>query len=87
MEDLVEILRDRSASISDRDDAAMDLSECDDAIAVLIDVAADDTENPTVLGTCGSAIAEIWRRAGIYDDDVVARLAPPARDELRASFA
>lgn len=87
MDDLVEILRDPSASISDRDDAAMDLSEYDEALGVLIDVASDDSENPTILGTCGSSIAEIWRRIGIYDDEVVAKLAPPARDELRGSFA
>lgn len=87
MEQLIKILLDRDASIADRDDAAMDLSEFDEALDILIEVASDESDNAVVLGSCGSSIAEIWRRLGLYDTDAYNALSSPARDEIKASFA
>lgn len=87
MDELIEILIDRTASASERDDAAMDLADYDDALDVLISVASDPTDSWIVLGACGTSIAEIWRRLGIYDETLVARLAPMAQGEIRASFS
>jgi hypothetical protein len=86
MDELIEILFDKSASISERDDAAMDLSDYDSAIDALIEIASDVTDNPTVLGSCGTSISEIWMRLGIFDESILALLAPQARAEIEASF-
>jgi len=86
LEQLIDILHDRAASIAERDDAAMDLAAFDDALDVLIAAASDPEDNPIVLASCGTSIAEIWNRLGIFDETVRAALAPEARGEIDAAF-
>ncbi len=86
MENLIEILLDQHAEISDRDDAAMDLADYDDALEILIKVASNTNENPIILGSCGTSIAEIWKRLAVYDQGVVDGLALDAQSEIKAAF-
>lgn len=81
---LIQILLDRSADLSDRDDAAIDLGEFDDdrAIMALINVAKDLEENQTILASCGESIAQIWLRTGRFDRQAFDALAPSARAEV-----
>jgi hypothetical protein len=87
MDELINILIDKGASISDRDDAAMDLADFDDAVGTLIKVASDPLDSPMVLATCGTSIAEIWRRTNFFDEDIVNALANASREEILASFS
>ena len=87
IDDLIAILLDLDASISERDDAAMDLGGYDAALDVLLRVAASVDENPVVQASCGTSIAEIWKRLGRYNETLVATLSPSAQSEIKAAFA
>jgi hypothetical protein len=65
VDQLIAILLDPAASVSDRDDAAMDLGEHDDALGALIQIGSDPNQHPVVLASCGGAIAQIWRRLAV----------------------
>jgi HEAT repeat protein len=61
---LIDVLKDRSADISERDDAAMDLGVIgtEHAFYDLVDVASDSNESEVILQSCGESIAEIYCR-------------------------
>ena len=84
---LVRILRDRSARIDERDDAAIDLGKSDDdrALAALVEIASR-ADDDTILGSAGESLAQIAIRRGKFDSSWLDRLAPPARRELVASL-
>lgn len=86
-ESLLEVLLNKAASISQRDDAAMDLSDHDEALHALVLLASDATEHPTILSSCGTSIAEIWKRQGVFDLEILKTLAEPTQAEIKASFA
>ena len=81
---LIAILLDRTAPISDRDDAAMDLGNSDDKSAAdaLIAVGQDRRDHETVVASCGESLARIAVRTGHLDAELIERLAPIAVNEL-----
>ena len=87
MNDLIEVLLDKSSSLSERDDAAMDLSEFDDALDILIKVASDASEAEIIQEICATSIATIWKRCGVYEEDIVNALPMAAASEIKAAFS
>jgi hypothetical protein len=82
------VLHDRSARIDERDDAAIDLGDSDDPLALraLLETARDSTDHWMVLGSCGESIAEIVTRTGVFDQAWLEGLAGPALGELRGAL-
>jgi hypothetical protein len=68
---LIKILLDKSASISERDDAAMDLSAFDsyEVIDALLKVGKDDSVDDVILSSVGESLAEIWFRNKNFNPD------------------
>jgi hypothetical protein len=68
---LVEILLDKSASVSERDDAAMDLSafDSDEVLEALLKVGMDDSVDDVILSSIGESLAEIWLRNNNFNFD------------------
>lgn len=87
MDRLVAILLDTAASLAERDEAAMDLAEHDQALPVLIKIASDPTENSILTSSCGASIAEIWRRRDGYDEAVMSQLTAAAQAEIMNWFS
>jgi hypothetical protein len=85
---LIQILRDRSARVDERDDAAIDLGRSDDdgALAALLEIGAQSDDDDMVLGSVGESIAHIAIRRGTFESSWLALLAPPTVDELVASL-
>jgi hypothetical protein len=85
---LAELLRDRSANIGERDDAAMDLAYSDDpaGLEALLEVARHADDHPMVLDSCGESIAEIAVRTGHFERSWLDGLAEPALRNVRGAF-
>ena len=85
---LLEILRDRSARIDERDDAAMDLGNSDDdrVLDALLELGAESDDDDMVLGSIGESIAHIAARADKFDPSWLTALASPTVDELVGSL-
>ena len=85
---LIAILRDRSARVDERDDAAIDLGRSDDdrVLAALLEIAARSDDDHMVLSSVGESIAQIAIRRGNFESSWLTLLAPPAVDELIASL-
>jgi HEAT repeat protein len=83
---LLEVLLDKSASLADRDDAAMNLGEYDEdrALTALLEVASDPSEDEIVLSSAGESIAQIWLRQRSVDLGQLGGLQSIARDEVIA---
>ena len=83
---LIEILLDSNASLAERDDAAIDLSNFDeDAVLVaLIEVGTNEQEDEVLLASCGESIAEIILKRKIKPGDILQKLAIPAQNEAKA---
>jgi hypothetical protein len=81
---LIELLRDRTARIDERDDAAMDLGDSDDprAIEALLAAGSDPNERDVVAASCGVSLAAIAVRTGNFDQSWSAQLVPIAANEL-----
>ena len=81
---LIKVLLDRSASIADRDDAAMDLGDYDDpeVLDALIAIAVNANDEELVLASCGQSIAEIWIRKNIFNVDILEAMSIPAKNEI-----
>jgi hypothetical protein len=86
---LINLLRDKTARIDERDDAAIDLGTSDDpkALDALLEVACDPTENEMIVGSSGESIADIVVRNGRFDLTWLDGFAPAAKRELRARLA
>jgi len=85
---LIAILRDRSARVDERDDAAIDLGKSDDerALAALLEAGSKSNDNEMVLGSIGESLAHIASRTGKYESSWLALLSPPVVEELIASL-
>jgi hypothetical protein len=83
---LVALLRDPHARVDERDDAAIDLRDSDDPLALraLLEAASDPGDDPAVVEMCGESIAVIWVRIGGHDAQMVGRLRVEAQRELLA---
>jgi hypothetical protein len=88
LEAVIALLADRSARIDERDDAAIDLGSSDDprAIAVLLEIGADRSENETVVAPCGESLGQIAIRSGRFNSEWLTTLAPAAVNELVGSI-
>ncbi|MFN9499541.1 MAG: hypothetical protein ACK57E_14085 [Erythrobacteraceae bacterium] len=64
---LIFVQRDIGAPLGDRDDAAKDLAEFDEALPVLVETALRPGEDETLVDSCGESIAEIWQRTSGFD--------------------
>ncbi|MFN7112312.1 MAG: hypothetical protein ACK4M2_11800 [Brevundimonas sp.] len=79
---LLSVLKDSTASPSERDDAAMDLGDFDVALPVLVAVAHELNTPDVVVNSCGTSIGEIWKRTGGFDQPTFDSLPKTARDEI-----
>ncbi len=81
---LIELLRDHTARIDERDDAAIDLGGSDDpkALAALLEVASHADDDEMVIGSCGESIAQIAVRTGRFEPSSLDGLAAPALREV-----
>jgi hypothetical protein len=73
---------DTTATIDERDDAAMDLGDFDSALTSLIAVARDPDTPHVVANSCGTSIAEIWKRSDTFDASVFNALPDTAQAEI-----
>lgn len=89
---LIEVLEDPTATVAERDDAAIYLGERDEpeALAALIRYATNPALDPTadylVLASAGESIAEIWIRTGRFDANTLNQLVGAARSEAVGSL-
>jgi hypothetical protein len=83
---LIALLRDASARVDERDDAAIDLGEFDgvDVQEALHQVGSDPTEDPMVVSSCGESLATIWLRIDQFHPAALLSLTPEARREAEA---
>jgi tetratricopeptide (TPR) repeat protein len=81
---LVGVLRDRSAPLDERDEAAAALSTHDqpEALRALVSVASDPSEPGALLDRCGASIAAIWSRNASLDAATLERLSGRATRTL-----
>lgn len=86
---LIEILLDKSASISERDDAAMDLSTYDsnDVIDALFKVGIDNLVNEIILSSVGESLAEIWVRNDSFSIDIYTQLSDATKFAIKENMA
>lgn len=87
LDGLISVLLDGAASIAERDDAAIDLSDFDEALPTLIEAARNPNEHDVIAASLGVAIGEIWERSGNFDLAVVRTLHPQALSELLQKFS
>jgi hypothetical protein len=82
---MIEILRDTSLSITDRDDAAIELANYNspDAREALLAAGSNASEDETVLDSIGESLAQLHRGNPI-SRDAVDTLTPIARNSLLA---
>jgi HEAT repeat protein len=85
---LIEVLRDGTARIDERDDAAIDLGKSDDPVALqaLLDVARDSAEDAMVLGSVGESLAEIALRNRSFEHAWLDGMTRAAALELTAAL-
>ncbi|WP_068469661.1 hypothetical protein [Candidatus Protochlamydia phocaeensis] len=82
---LVKTLLDKTASISERDDAAIDLGNFDNdqALNALLTVASDLKEEYSIMDVCGESIAQIWVKRNQLDLVSYKNLHPNAQYEAK----
>ena len=81
---LVEILLDKTASIAERDDAAIDLRGYNDdrALLALIKIVTDENEENSIFDNCGESIATIWVNRDYFNLDLYKQMGRPAQREV-----
>lgn len=85
LNELIEILLDVRATIGERDDAAMDLHEYNNdlALSALTHVAKNKDEDSIILNSCGESIAAIWIKRNHFDKNCYKNLTPQAKNGIR----
>lgn len=85
---LIEVLRDPDARVDERDDAAMDLGDSDDPVALqaLLDVSRDRHEHVMVLESVGESLAAIALRNSSFDRSWLDGMMTPAVRELTSAL-
>ena len=83
---LISVLLDQTAPIGDRIEAAQDLGPYDQALPVLIEAAQNAAEDDWVAESLGESIAEIRKRVGGFDRELVARMHTAAQAEIGLFF-
>ncbi len=81
---LVEILLDKNASVAERDDAAMYLGEYDDdrALAALIKICVDKSEDEFIFANCGQSVASIWVKRNKFNKKIYDEMVPESQWEV-----
>ena len=81
----IQILLNKTASISERDDAAIDLGNFDseEALDALLSVARDKEDDDSIMDVCGESIAQIWVRRNQIDIEAYKNLHPYAQHEAK----
>ena len=87
--ELVKILLDATASISERDDAAMDLSVYDskDVLNALLKVGSDEDTDNIILSSVGESLAEIWLRNKSFNSQQYLNLCEETRYSVKENMA
>ncbi len=82
---LINILFDDTASISEKDDAAMDLGFYNDdrALKALELFASDLNSESLLMDSCGESIAQIWVSRDKFEPEIYKRLNPHAKHEIQ----
>lgn len=85
-EGLLNVLVDPFATVSARDDAAMDLADHDapEVRRALLMVAQDACVEETIRASCGESLAELWIKSGGLDREALCRLSGEARREAES---
>lgn len=89
---LVDILLDSTASLYERDDAAIDFAEFDNDFVVskLTEIAQNNEEDDTILSSCGASFAEIIIRRNLSNSEmliyrnIIDNFATAARNEAES---
>lgn len=83
---LAALLRNQTARVDERDDAAMDLGESSEpeALNALMAVATSVEESEVLQASAGESVAMIWLRSGLFRRELLDRLTPVARSEAEA---
>jgi len=78
---LIEIIFDNSASITEKDDAAVALRDFPkkEVIEALVIVGSNQEENPVVLDSCGESLGEIWSDLGEFNQEAFSGLTRTAK--------
>lgn len=78
---LIKLLFDKTASITERDEAAVALGEFSDwkIIEALLLKAKDLNENELVLNSCGESLGIIWTNQNFFDEKAYHALQGTAR--------
>ncbi|MEZ4223522.1 MAG: hypothetical protein R3B13_21420 [Polyangiaceae bacterium] len=84
-ESLISLLLDPSASVAERDDAAMDLAAFTqpEAEHALLKVALGPSTPELVVASCGESLAEIWCRRAETLPEAFSNLPDVAKHEAR----
>ena len=85
---LIDILYDKEANVSEKDDAAMDLAAFDfpEVTEALVKKGSDLSEDPAILNSCGESLGEIWARNKSFDKKAYDALASPAKEGVQLVF-
>lgn len=88
LEVFTRLLRDKTVGLTDRDDAALEIGfyHEPEALAALVAVATDPTEDESLLATAGEMAGEICGRLGRDGAEFADRLTPAARSEFDAQI-
>lgn len=80
---LLRWLLNKEVDLGLRDDAAMDLGEFDEseALAALLKIGQDRSEDPILFDVVGESLGEIWTRNGNFQPEEYAKLVEIAQDE------
>ncbi len=86
---LIDILLDNSATISERDDAAMDLSAFDsnNVVYALIKAGSDNSNNEIILSSVGESLAEIWIRNDSFSLESYTQLCDATKFAVKENMA
>lgn len=79
---------DNSLSISERDDAAMDLSafNSDEVVDALLKIGKDKSVNDVILYSVGESLAEIWLRNKSFNLEVFNELCEATKFSVKENM-
>ena len=84
----IRIILDLTSSLDARDEAMLALKDHDllEVTELLHQFAMSDTEPDLLVATAGEALAEHWKRRGVFDEELFATFRPSAQYALRGRY-
>jgi hypothetical protein len=84
---LASLLVDRKATVSERDDAAIELGEIEENISIVEEILRDflsnfPNEDDTLIASCGESLGYIWIRNNKFDVEFYRTLPYYAKSEI-----